>query len=90
MVQACSAANGYWPGEWYVPEEIPFKSVDKIRSMHMCTVAGEPVKQIDALLDALARSAARYAPSEAEMERLPRVRHRSSAQHQAVAQCRAG
>ncbi len=54
-----------------MPEEIFFTDPVNTRSGHMCTDAGEPMKQTDALLDALATNNAQYAPSGAETENCP-------------------
>ena len=64
-------ADGCWPAQWHVPNEICFDNPISIRAGHMCKVAGVDVKQIDALVEALAMYAAEYAPSEMDVAACP-------------------
>ena len=70
VLEAFTAPDGSWPEEWGLAD-FNFRNPASICASQVCTVAGEPVKQIDALIDALAANAAQYAPSEEELEQRP-------------------
>ena len=50
-----------------MPSGIPFVNPSRIRTRDLIEAVGKTVKQVDALLVALATHAARYAPSELDM-----------------------
>ena len=70
-IEAFNQAPGCWPARWHVPSDVPFANPSLIRAGDLSTVAGKRVKQIDALLEALATHAAEHAPSEQEMAACP-------------------
>lgn len=71
VVGAFTDPLGCWPAGWNVPRGVRFANPHTIRAWEVCEVAGKSVKQIDALLEALATHAAIYAPSEQELAERP-------------------